>query len=123
MAWKRCDCGSNTAPDRRLRWINSSVTTPPTPGIWSPWRLASTNNSPYGMGRPHQPTLDSMDGRHDRWEWAGYGQTDRGLIRANNQDAFLVDNRRRLWAVADGMGGHPGGGCGQPIGRRHPRRF
>lgn len=50
-----------------------------------------------------------MDGRHDRWEWAGYGQTDRGLIRANNQDAFLVDNRRRIWAVADGMGGHPGG--------------
>ena len=50
-----------------------------------------------------------MDGRHDRWEWTGYGQTDRGLIRASNQDAFLVDNRRRLWAVADGMGGHPGG--------------
>ena len=43
------------------------------------------------------------------WEWAGYGQTDRGLVRATNQDTFLVDNRRRLWAVADGMGGHPGG--------------
>ncbi len=43
------------------------------------------------------------------WEWTGYGQTDRGLVRPTNQDAFLVDNRRRLWAVADGMGGHPGG--------------
>ncbi len=43
------------------------------------------------------------------WEWAGYGQTDRGLVRPTNQDTFLVDNRRRLWVVADGMGGHPGG--------------
>ena len=46
---------------------------------------------------------------HGRWEWTGYGQTDRGLVRSSTQDAFLVDNRRRLWAVADGMGGHPGG--------------
>lgn len=45
----------------------------------------------------------------DRWEWTGYGQTDRGLVRSTNQDAFFVDNRRRLWAVADGMGGHSGG--------------
>lgn len=50
-----------------------------------------------------------MECRHDRWEWTGYGQTDRGLVRTSNQDAFLVDNRRRLWAVADGMGDHPGG--------------
>lgn len=45
----------------------------------------------------------------DMWEWTAYGQTDRGLIRRTNQDTFLVDNRHRLWAVADGMGGHPGG--------------
>lgn len=43
------------------------------------------------------------------WEWTAYGRTDRGLVRRTNQDAFLVDNRHRLWAVADGMGGHPGG--------------
>lgn len=43
------------------------------------------------------------------WEWTGYGQTDPGLVRLTNQDTFLVDNRRQLWAVADGMGGHPGG--------------
>ena len=42
-------------------------------------------------------------------EWTGYGRTDRGLVRRTNQDAFLVDNRHRLWAVADGMGGHQGG--------------
>jgi len=36
-----------------------------------------------------------MEHRHDTWEWTGYGLTDRGLIRTSNQDAFLVDNRRR----------------------------
>jgi protein phosphatase len=43
------------------------------------------------------------------WEWTAYGRTDRGLVRRTNQDTFLVDNRHRLWAVADGMGGHQGG--------------
>ena len=43
------------------------------------------------------------------WEWTAYGRTDRGLIRRTNQDTFLVDNRHRLWAVADGMGGQQGG--------------
>ncbi len=45
----------------------------------------------------------------NNWEWTAYGQTDRGLVRRANQDTFLVDNHHRLWVVADGMGGHPGG--------------
>jgi protein phosphatase len=35
--------------------------------------------------------------------------TDRGQIRDNNEDAFLVDDEGSLYAVADGMGGHRGG--------------
>jgi protein phosphatase len=37
------------------------------------------------------------------------GLTDRGLKRSANEDAFLVDDDHRLYAVADGMGGHRAG--------------
>ncbi|OGW36198.1 MAG: hypothetical protein A2010_13820 [Nitrospirae bacterium GWD2_57_9] len=35
--------------------------------------------------------------------------TDTGRKRTNNEDAFLIDQELRLYAVADGIGGHSGG--------------
>ncbi|HEX2029042.1 MAG TPA: protein phosphatase 2C domain-containing protein, partial [Nitriliruptorales bacterium] len=35
--------------------------------------------------------------------------TDVGLQRARNEDALLVDEDARVFAVADGLGGHPAG--------------
>lgn len=38
-----------------------------------------------------------------------FGGTDTGKKRANNEDAYLLNDRLRLYAVADGVGGNEGG--------------
>src|SRR3954468_13153462 len=43
------------------------------------------------------------------------GLTDVGRKRTHNEDSFLVDDELQLYVVADGMGGHAGGGTASRI--------
>lgn len=38
-----------------------------------------------------------------------HGISDRGKVRSSNEDAFFVDEAHKVFAVADGLGGLPGG--------------
>lgn len=40
---------------------------------------------------------------------SSYGITHQGKVRSANEDAFLIDETHQVFAVADGLGGLPGG--------------
>jgi len=42
-------------------------------------------------------------------EYSTAGKTDKGLVRASNEDAFKINQDQNLFVVCDGMGGHQAG--------------
>jgi protein phosphatase len=47
--------------------------------------------------------------------WQVAGITDRGLVRADNQDNYYISSDERVFVVADGMGGTKGGATASKI--------
>ena len=50
-----------------------------------------------------------MDDGEQAASWSSVGSTHVGRVRHINEDAFIESSEQRLWAVADGMGGHSRG--------------
>lgn len=50
--------------------------------------------------------------------WQAVGGTHVGRVRKGNEDAFLVDEARGVFLVADGMGGHVAGEIASDIAKR-----
>jgi type VI secretion system protein ImpM len=103
------------------------------------WTAGSEHVQPSVLLTRHLPRPDSfaalLDGRWDQGGWHGdlipvavpvpaqsyeeppvaffevqsAGATDCGTVRAENQDCYALQDGNRLWAVADGMGGHRDG--------------
>ena len=95
--WHQSRAGNDAALDQLVRYNAADTRN------LEPLATSSTTNSPCDTDLPGRPTTDNMEHQQNQREWAGCGRTDPGLVRTTNQDSFLVDNRRRLWAVADGM--------------------
>jgi serine/threonine protein phosphatase PrpC len=45
----------------------------------------------------------------DQFEWRSCGLTTVGTVRKHNEDSYVALPEKRLWVVADGMGGHQRG--------------
>lgn len=54
---------------------------------------------------------------------SGSGNTHVGRVRSSNQDSYLCDNKRGLYIVADGMGGHAGGEVASSLAVQNIRSF
>jgi type VI secretion system protein ImpM len=75
-------------------------------------RLEPTDDLPLAedAGAAAAPDAAATVAAQRSFTTASGGATDIGTVRRENQDALLLNENNRLWAVADGMGGHREGG-------------
>jgi len=69
-------------------------------------RIAGRDDGPETMIDLERNEPDEFEACEAPWAAGG---SDCGRVRVNNEDDFLCDQEKRLFAVADGMGGHAAG--------------
>jgi PPM family protein phosphatase len=57
------------------------------------------------------------------FQYSGSGNTHIGRVRSTNQDSYLCDNKRLLYIIADGMGGHAGGEVASSLAVQNIRTY
>ena len=73
--------------------------------------LAKDKAMRYQHGKELADDLRELmkDSMMKRFQPLAAGQTDVGMVRKNNEDAFFLEPDKGLLVVADGMGGHASG--------------
>lgn len=79
-------------------------------GTWEGGRWDGEMTSPEPAGPQGQPTAVAGEAEViPDYSVRSAGASDPGTVRQENQDHHLLQDELRLWAVADGMGGHSQG--------------
>lgn len=55
-------------------------------------------------------------------KYSVFGRSDIGRVRTKNEDSYLIDHEHLIYAVADGLGGLPGGALASQIAIREFQR-
>jgi type VI secretion system protein ImpM len=77
-------------------------------GDWSRWGWQSRGDAPLRVAPSARASGPAPDSAPEQ-RWVSAHATHTGRVRDHNEDALLDSPALRLWAVADGMGGHAEG--------------
>jgi len=74
---------------------------------------------PDAMPITGKPTRMGTNPPSQMLKISSFGLTDRGKVRPNNEDALYLNDEKKIYAVADGLGGLPEGALASSLSVKH----